>query len=953
MRFSSSSAQLADAFRSYFRRPPIVLELALLAAVLSSAVIILMAVGSAQVLADEGSEGLPLVYLLLAGVSVPLASGISAALCRWPVSRISSAASLASLCLALGLRAALAFDVPYASSATCIAAYALEIVFDTLFWLSASQHLPTLELKRQTPFLAAAFGLGGIVAGFVATLFCEIFSGEDLLLLDAAFFGLCFAQYCRIGRLSASAEEGEADESEPGLIEALKATCNVVRTFPITGAIALTVLLMSALFCLQDYLAMTVYGETFKEPDALASFMAIVYAGHQLAELLILAVCGRLLLESAGPIVRNLVFPLSTCAGLLAMLASWTLPAAVFVHANVIALSNAVFEPVKTLDFAAVPYRVSAQVRVLVDGIIYPLGVALSAFGLLWLQHWGDPKAILLIAVVVALIFLAVSAVVGMWFLPHLLRSLRLRAISPSEYARAEGCRVFSASDIRQLLNHPSIEARRFGTDLAARLAPELLSPPAPDQPAAFRSPQALVPLVAPQPEEVSRPLRLRRNDYAQVGETPPFLCLATSGSGRSNRRRSDAGIWRLALIQRREAMDRIHEVGRGLEDRSRAVRRAAASLLATFGAAAVPTAALRLRSDRPEVSEAAILALGGIGSRKAVQLLKEHLLPLFQQTRLNLEALEALRHLGDTNDDDARSALEAWLIDSNRRIVRRVFLVKSALGNPRDVKFLHALTKARETRTRSNAFEALINMPTKRFIQPVMPLLEAASIAATVARSKQTAGPAPPTVALAIDKATAHDRWARLLADRLFARRTCGTCSEEELAMLDLALFLKTTPLFSAVALEDITRLAQLAETVTKGPGEVIVNALEPVRHIHILRSGTAHLVLDGATVETLEAHRSFGEMALFGEELPRVSLRAATETVLVRFPLSLFADLVAENPDVLSPLVLDLNTRINALYGRLSAANRVAPTSNTTNTEQRAKSGLSPIAGVAAAAF
>jgi CRP-like cAMP-binding protein len=398
--------------------------------------------------------------------------------------------------------------------------------------------------------------------------------------------------------------------------------------------------------------------------------------------------------------------------------------------------------------------------------------------------------------------------------------------------------------------------------------------------------------------------------------------------------------------------MDRIHEVGRGLENRSRAVRRAAAALLATFGAAAVPTAALRLRSDRPEVAEAAILALGGIGTRKAVQLLREHLQPLFQRTRLNLEALDALRHLDDATDPAARRALEAWLIDSNRRIIRSVFIVKSAFGNPRDVKFLHALTRAREPRTRSNAFEALINMPTKQFIQPVMPLLEAAPAAATGSTARHAGKPILPDAAMTIDKATAHDHWARLLATRVLSGRVSGSHSDEEEAMLDLVLFLKTTPLFSAVPLEDIARFARLAEPVTKKAGQGIVDALEPVRHVYIVRSGIAHLVLDGAVVETLGSRQSFGDTALFGEERSPVSLRAATETVLLRFPLSLVADLIAENPDVLGFLVLDLQTRLSALYGRVSAATTCA-TANTAREQRVDHFRPSPVTEVPATAF
>lgn len=923
-----TGARLAGAIRHYFRRSQIVLELALLAALLSAAIIVLMAVGSAQVLVDEGSAALPLVYLLLAAVSVPLASGISAALCRWPVSRISGVASLASMLLALALRAALALEFPGASLATCIAAYALEIVFDTLFWLSASQHLPTMELKRQTPFLAAAFGLGGIFAGFAATIFCEIFAGRDLLLLDAAFFALCFAQYRRIGRLDPPSEEGEPDEAEPGILDALKATGNVIRAFPITGGIAASVLLMSALFCLQDYLAMTVYEQSFSDPDQLSSFMAIVYAGHQAAELLILAVCGKLILERAGPIVRNLIFPLSTCGGLLALLFSWSLPAAVFVHANVIALSNAVFEPVKTLDFAAIPYRVSAQVRVLVDGIVYPLGVALSALGLLWLQTWSGPQFVLFAAIGIAVAFVAVSALVGASFLPHLLRSLRLRTISPSEYARAENGRLFSSGDIRKLLMHSDAQVRSFGRDLAVRLAPELLTdaavafddegPPPPQAGGAW--PAGAVVEEGASSDQLVATLnspRLRRSDYAMVGERAPKLPGASGGSRLRNQRRSDAGIWRLALIDSRRSADRIHDIARGLEDRSQSVRRASARLLATFGAAALPTAAAHLRSERSEVAEAAIFAIGGIGTRKASQLLHDHLQPLFARARLNLDALDALRQMTVISDDDAHRALMAWLSDSNRRIVRRVFVVKSALGNPRDVKFLHAMTQAREPRTRSNACEALINMPTKRFIQPVMPLLENV---AWDAAAPDIGRPGRSGELLVIEKATAHDPWARLLTARLAGDRDCSRLATEEEMMLDLVLFLKTTPLFSAVAMEDIARFARLAEPLPRAADEAIVEAHEPIRHVYVIRSGTVDIGFAGRTVETLGPRQSFGESALFGEDRPAVSFRAASAALLLRFSVSIVSDLVAENPDVLGSLLLDIHLRLSALHGRMA---------------------------------
>lgn len=906
-----------------------VLELALLAGLLSSTIIILLAIGSAQVLIGEGSDALPTVYLLLAGVSVPLASGISASLGRWSVARISRNVSLASLFLVVGLRIGLAADLPGAALVICITAYALEILFDTLFWLSASEHLPTLELKRHTPFLAAAFGLGGILAGFVATAFCQVLPGEDLLLLTAGFFALCVFQYRRIERMQTDVAAGvDDDEPEPGLIEALRSSFGVVRTFPIIGAISGGVLLMAALFCLQDYLAMTTYEAAFPDADALSSFMAMVYAGHQAAELIILAGFGRLILERAGPVLRNLIFPLTTCTGLVTLFGYRDLASAVFVHANVIALSNAVFEPVKTLNFAALPYRVLAQVRMLVDGVLYPLGIALSALGLLWLQSQGGVSLTLLVSMGTSAVFVGVAAATGTMFLPNLLRSLRLRAITPAEYARADKGRAFSAGDIRQLLAHPDAEARRFGLDLARSLAPELLAsgggngdpPPdagAPPWPSPRRSAEG--PVVAG-----GSASRLRRRDFDRAGERPP-VTYADAGSGRARRtvrsRRSDAGVWRMALISRKPSTKRLEEIGTGLEDRCSAVRRTAAALLVRFGPAAVEVATTRLTSPRPEVVEAAIHVLGGIGTRKAAHLLRDHLRPLYRRVGLNLAALEVLGHWPDGNDEaaiEARQALQAWLLDANRRIMRRVFVVKSALGNPRDIKLLRALTMAPEERTRSDAIEALVNLPTKRFIQPLVPLLGPRPDAVP----ETDLVPAPPDETLW--EATRDDRFARLLVARLGAATGSEGAADApfgDVTMLNLVLFLKTTPLFEAIPLEDIARIAGLAEPVFAAAGERIADAGDLVRHVFVIRSGSVHIRLGERTIESIGAGASIGELALFGDARHPVGTCAAGAVSLLRFPVSIIADLIAEYPEALAPIALDLGRQMNRLRTRLAA--------------------------------
>jgi hypothetical protein len=85
---------------------------------------------------------------------------------------------------------------------------------------------------------------------------------------------------------------------------------------------------------------------------------------------------------------------------------------------------------------------------------------------------------------------------------------------------------------------------------------------------------------------------------------------------------------------------------------------------------------------------------------------------------------------------------------------------------------------------------------------------------------------------------------------------------------MLDLILFLKTTPLFRSVPLEDIARVARLAEPVSKDQGETIAEAQDPVRHVYVVRNGAIELRLNDMAVEIAGPGASIGECAVFGEE-------------------------------------------------------------------------------------
>lgn len=964
--------------RQFFLRPALVFEFAAIGALISAAIIILTAIGGAKLLAHEGSEALPVVYVLIAVVSIPLASLISAVLGRWQTAPICRVMCAVCVPLGLGLRGAIETSLPGIPQAICITAYALEIVFDTLFWLSVSEYLPTRELKRHTPFLTAAFGVGGVVGGLLATLLCDIFPLEDLLFLNSFIFLLCFLQYSRINRRHKPLGEEGDDEKEVGLIEALRSNFQTFRAFPITGTISAGIFLMSALFCLQDYVAMVIFQETYADENVLARFIAMAFAGYQVLELLMVVVVGGLVLERTGPVVRNLIFPVTTLVSLSALALGWNLFFAVLLHVNANAISNAIFEPVKTLNYAAVPFRVLAPVRMMVEGIVYPLGIAASGLGLLWLQSMLEPRSILLVTIGLAVLFLLVSAIVGTSFLPSLISSLRLRAILPADYLDCGRERWFSRADIRHLLLHESAEARNFGRDLALALAPDLLETGGVSangsghrRPDVFRLwHRVRHPLIGPvsrldpaiywdregtgenQVDGSCRPDMVAgacssTDTSLGAGAACPFDAAADRGLGvLSGPSKAVTGLqwlrsprwiskypFLLSRGQRRQVARRLMLLGRDLESRDSRMRRRAARMLGEFGRPAITVAARSLDSRKPEVAEAAIRVLGTIGTPRAKWVLHDHMRPLYTRAQLNLKALFVLRKMMANNGQSSpvARALETWLIDSNESILRRALVVKSVLGSRRDINLLKWLARAPDPRIRSNAIEALTNLPTSNFIRPLLPLLETDNEPSTD-RSRDSLSPQQGLYdpAATLRKAAEADPWLRILTERLLheeqsnhgARNNKALTGDE--AMLDLILFLKSVPLFRAMSLKDVARAANAVKPATYASGATIVRAGERVTNILVLRSGIVELCVNGVVVEVLHHGHTFGETAIIGDPHSPNLVRSAIAVELLWLPVSIVGDLIVEYPDALTPLAADLARRISALHNDLAESRK-----------------------------
>jgi HEAT repeat protein len=188
-------------------------------------------------------------------------------------------------------------------------------------------------------------------------------------------------------------------------------------------------------------------------------------------------------------------------------------------------------------------------------------------------------------------------------------------------------------------------------------------------------------------------------------------------------------------------------------------VRERAAEALAMQGDGAIPFVLADLDRTDPWRVEAAVRTLGRIGSRRAAAALGALPGPMCRDVVRNLGWL---RQLPDGPGRTPWLALELAIEDHDRRIVNLVLNVLAALGEERSVARLRDALAAPDRRTRANALEALLTLPQRRLVLPILPLLEA-RYAVEGSDARAPAAGTPDLAAILAAAARCDDRWIRV----------------------------------------------------------------------------------------------------------------------------------------------------------------------------------------------
>ncbi|MEM9165164.1 MAG: cyclic nucleotide-binding domain-containing protein, partial [Cyanobacteria bacterium P01_F01_bin.4] len=147
-------------------------------------------------------------------------------------------------------------------------------------------------------------------------------------------------------------------------------------------------------------------------------------------------------------------------------------------------------------------------------------------------------------------------------------------------------------------------------------------------------------------------------------------------------------------------------------------VREQAAQWLAEKGGLAEAKQQLAA-GDRKTVNSA-IATIGQIRTRRASDILYAHLADDFQQVGHTRRWQTQI-----PQDDPNWQPLAVAIEDYHQRLIQKVLYVLSSLGHSRTVNTVNQIFATTDKRDRSNAVEVLASLSNRRFVLPLLPLLE------------------------------------------------------------------------------------------------------------------------------------------------------------------------------------------------------------------------------------
>lgn len=355
-------------------------------------------------------------------------------------------------------------------------------------------------------------------------------------------------------------------------------------------------------------------------------------------------------------------------------------------------------------------------------------------------------------------------------------------------------------------------------------------------------------------------------------------------------------------------------------------VREQAAEWLAANGG--LEEAKEQLNADRAETVNGAIAAIGKIKTRQASDILYAHLASDFQQV-VYTRRWQSQIPRANANWQPLAVAID----DYHQRLIQKVLYVLASLGHRRTVNTVNQVLVATNSRDRSNAVEVLASLSHRRFVLPLLPLLENSTgtfqenpVSLSWLRNKG--------YKILLEAIESKDRWLRAGALIALAKIPRASLTDVDPVVRSVAqdlfpatpllqdvytalrpstpdtlmnrlLIIKDVALFQNLSLDELLLIDEALVPQQFMAGATVFEEGSWGAHLYIIASGTVQIVKtvddEQKEIKQLAMGNYFGEIALF-DDAPRWNgAIAKDDCMLLKLEKQRFISLTTQRPHIL----------------------------------------------------
>lgn len=457
--------------------------------------VIAFTVGSGLFLTYAGPQFLPISYILMGLISLPIYTWLSQIVDKTSKTKLARYLLIFAIFGVFLLRGLITFNNLYIYYLIYIGFYFQWIlVTEVLFPSLVSDYFTSLDWKNYTPYLRMAVAFGGLLGGLITSILAQYISTENILLILPVLYLIVFFQLIYLEN-NQSPISSNQDTENLNLKKNIDNLPILIKQYPIIFYLASSTFLFIFLYSLAEFQYFNIYSQTFNSDSQLTSFLGIMRIINNIIPFLGLYFFTRPLINKFGLVNMNLVYPLTILLSFSGLAINYNLPMAVLANLNSDGFDDSINQPIHNLNYNAVPYHLVGRVRAISNGLFYSLGLATSGLILWILQSFFTPFKVTLLGIFCSVLFLLIRYLMGKSYLQSLFTMLKAGAVKldevgegfsnlPEQYYQYVETLLTSGDRHDQILGLelatrvsnpsifiPQIESLLFGKDEAVRAA--------------------------------------------------------------------------------------------------------------------------------------------------------------------------------------------------------------------------------------------------------------------------------------------------------------------------------------------------------------------------------------------------------------------------------------------------------------------------------------------------